>query len=508
MAVLALAAGLAGVLGVLLDALLDGLLVGHLGRAHVGLHLVLPEQAVHDDLQMEFAHTGDDGLPRLLIGVGAEGGVLLGQLHQRHAHLLLTGLGLGLDGHPDDGLGELHGLQDHGVLFIAQGIAGGGVLQADDAGDVAGVDGLDVLPVIGVHLQDAADALLLPLGGVQHRGTGVQRAGVHPDEAQTAHVGVGHDLERQGGEGGAVIGGTLLLLVGLGVDALDGGDVQGRGHIVHDGVQQALDALVAVGCAAGDGDHLHRAGRLADGLADAVLGDVLALQVHLHDLVVKHADGVQQLLVVLGGQLGHTGGDFLLADVLAQVVVIDIGLHLHQVDDALEIGFLADGQLDGDGVALQALVDHPQHVVEVRAHDVHLVDVDHAGDLVVVRLSPDGLGLGLNAALGAHDGHRAVQHAQGALHLNGEVYVARCVDDIDAGLGKLIAHPRPVAGGGGGGDSDAPLLLLGHPVHGGGALMGLTDLIVHTGIIQDALGRGGLSCINVSHNADIPCVFQ
>ena len=45
---------------------------------------------------------------RLLVGVGLEGGVLLGQLHQGDAHLLLARLGLGLDGHPDHRLGELH----------------------------------------------------------------------------------------------------------------------------------------------------------------------------------------------------------------------------------------------------------------------------------------------------------------------------------------------------------------------------------------------------------------
>ena len=43
------------------------------------------------------------------------------------------------------------------------------------------------------------------------------------------------------------------------------------------------------------------------------------------------------------------------------------------------------------------------------------------------------------------------------------------VDDVDA-----VALPE--AGGGGGGDGDAALLLLRHPVHGGGAVMGLTDL--------------------------------
>ena len=69
---------------------------------------------------------------------------------------------------------------------VAQGVAGGGVLQADDGGDVAGVHGLDILPVVGVHLKDAADALTLLLGGVEHRGAGIQHTGVHTDEGQTA----------------------------------------------------------------------------------------------------------------------------------------------------------------------------------------------------------------------------------------------------------------------------------------------------------------------------------
>ena len=216
--ILALTAGLTGILGILVHCLADGLLVGHLGRAHVGLHLELPQQAVHDDLQMQLAHTGDDGLTRLLVGVGAEGGVLLGKLGQGDGHLFLAGLGLGLDGHADHRLGELHGLQDNGILLIAQRVAGGGVLQTHHGGDVAGVDGLDVLAVIGVHLQDAAHTLALALGGIEDGGARGQRTGVHAEKAQTAHIGVGHDLKGQRGEGLVVGRLALLLLVGPGVD--------------------------------------------------------------------------------------------------------------------------------------------------------------------------------------------------------------------------------------------------------------------------------------------------
>ena len=88
-----------------------------------------------------------------------------------------------------------------------------------------------------------------------------------------------------------------------------------------------------------------------------------------------------------------------------------------------------------------------------------------------------------------------------ALHLDGEVDVAGGVDDVDAGA-------VPLAGGGGAGDGDAPLLLLGHPVHGGGALVDLTDLVVDAGVEEDALGRGGLARVDVGHDPDVADLGQ
>ena len=146
-------------------------------------------------------------------------------------------------------------------------------------------------------------------------------------------------------------------------------------------------------------------------------------------------------------------------------------------------------------------MDHVQHVVEIGAHDVHLIDVNHAGNMVVVSLSPDGLGLRLNAALCTQNGNAAVQHAQGALHLNGEVNVTRGVYDVDTGI-------APETGGSSGSDGDASLLLLLHPVHGGGTLMGLTYLVVDAGVVQNTLGSRSLAGINVSHDTNISGFFK
>src|SRR5918997_785930 len=74
--------------------------------------------------------------------------------------------------------------------------------------------------------------------------------------------------------------------------------------------------------------------------------------------------------------------------------------------------------------------------------------------------------------------------------------MAGSVDDVD-----LVIVPE--GGGGSRGDRDATLLLLLHPVHRGGAVMYLTDLVVDPGVEQDPLGGGGLARVDVRHDPDI-----
>src|SRR6185503_17977578 len=97
------------------------------------------------------------------------------------------------------------------------------------------------------------------------------------------------------------------------------------------------------------------------------------------------------------------------------------------------------------------------------------------------------------------DRDRTVEHAQRPLDLDREVDVAGRVDDLDR-------VTLPLALGGGGGDRDPALLLLLHPVHDGGALVDLTDLVRDTGVEQDPFGGRGLTGIDVRHDADVAYV--
>ena len=147
-------------------------------------------------------------------------------------------------------------------------------------------------------------------------------------------------------------------------------------------------------------------------------------------------------------------------------------------------------------------VDHRLHAtVEVGADPVHLVDVGDPRHVVLVGLAPDRLGLRLDAGDRVEQRDRAVEHAQRALDLDGEVDVPGRVDDVDP-------VPFPLGGGGSGGDRDAALLLLLHPVHHGSALVDLADLVGAAGVVEDALGRRRLTGVDVSHDPDVAGVLK
>ena len=510
---------LAGTTGLLLvgvalvhDGLADGLAVGDLRLALVALDLELAAHTVDNDVELELAHAGDQGLSGLFVGRDLEGRILFGQLGQGDAHLLLIGLGLRLDGHLDHRIREGHGVEGDRVVDGAQGVAGGDVLQAHEGVDVTGVGAVHRVFLIGVHLEDLADAFLLLAGGVEHGVARHDGAGVDAHEHELAVERVGGDLEDQSRER-IGLDRVTVDLDGLvaGLVALDGRHVLGGRQVVDDTVQHRLNALVLEGGAAEDREGFLGDGELAHAGADVFLGQVAVLEELVHEFVVGFGGGFHELLVVLLGLVleivRDLGGVVLGAELLGAVP--HVGLHLDQVDDAGEVVLGADRQLHHDRSGAQLLLDGVDGVVEVRAQLVHLVDEADARNAVLIGLTPHGLGLRLHALLAVEHGDGAIEHAQGALNLGREVHVAGGVDDVDLELVLgVVGLTAPEAGGGGGLDGDATFLLLRHEVHGGGAVVGLADLVVLTGVEQNTLGSGGLAGIDVSHDADIADVVE
>src|SRR5699024_5394883 len=483
----------------LLDRLLDGLAVRNLRSTNVCLDLELARHAVNQDVKVQLAHTADDGLAGLLVQLNGEGRVLLRQLLDGGAQLLLVRLGLRLDGHLDDRVREVHVLEDDRVSRVGQSVTGCGVLQADERVDVTSGCTVNRLLLVGVHLEQLADALRLVLGGVDDLVTGLHGAGVDANVGQLAEERVNSDLERQRGE--RLVAGRLAVALNLAilrVEALDRADVHRVRQVVNDGVQNRLDALVLVGGTTEDRACLAVDGQLTDLLLDLVDGDLLTGEVALHELFVGLGDSLGQLLAVLVSLLLQVGRDLL--DGRLGACGNDAwphqGLHLQQVDDALELVLSTDRQLHDQRLRAEAVDDGLHGVVEVRTQLVHLVDEADARDVVLISLTPDLLRLRLNAFLRVENCDSAVQDTQGTLDLNGEVDVTRGIDQVD-----LVVVPE--AGRRGGRNRDAALLLLLHPVHGGCTVVGLAHLTVDTGVEEDAFSGGGLTGIDVGHDADV-----
>ena len=121
--------------------------------------------------------------------------------------------------------------------------------------------------------------------------------------------------------------------------------------------------------------------------------------------------------------------------------------------------------------------------------------------MILVSLTPNGLRLRLYTALCTKNRNTAVEYTQRTLNLYGEVNVSRCINDVDSVV-------LPLCSGSGRGNRNTTFLLLLHPVHLCGALVGLTDLMDTACIEQDTLRGSRLTGINVRHDTYISGFLQ
>src|SRR5918912_954786 len=118
------------------------------------------------------------------------------------------------------------------------------------------------------------------------------------------------------------------------------------------------------------------------------------------------AQQLDQPVAPLGGELDVLVGDRPVLPGLAHAVARPVvAAHLDQVDDAVEVALDAPGELEDCRGRAQAVDDHVHRAVELGPDPVHLVDEADPGDVVLVGLAPDRLGLGLDPADGVEHGH-------------------------------------------------------------------------------------------------------
>ena len=305
-------------------------------------------------------------------------------------------------------------------------------------------------------------------------------------------------------ENGASSLAWTLLDFAVVVRALHRRNVGRRWKIVDHGIEHRLHALV-LEC----GTAQHRENLVVDGACSQPALDFgrrqfSALEVLVHQFLARLGGGLHHLLAPFLAQAQHLRRNlpFVVFHALRAIIPVD-RFHPEEVDHALEFILGPDGPLHRHGCRLEPSLDLIIDTQEIRAGPVHLVDEEQARHAVLVALPPHGLGLRLYPAYCAQYRARAIQYAQAAFDFNREIDVAWRIDDVDPMLRIVIVHPLPEACRRGGGNGNAALLLLFHPVHDGGAVVDLTQLVRHTGIEQDALRGRGLAGVDVRHDADV-----
>ncbi|MNB87507.1 hypothetical protein D3C75_345070 [compost metagenome] len=296
----------------------------------------------------------------------------------------------------------------------------------------------------------------------------------------------------------------LLFLV-IRVSTLDGRNVGWSRQVVDNGVENQGNTLVLEGRTANSQNDLTSDSTLTQSTLDFLDGEFFTFKVLVHQLFAGFGRSLNHVVAPLFSQFLQFSRDGFTTRSHTLVGIVPVnGFHGHQIDLTLEVVFGTDSQLDRHRSVTQTLLDLSDHAQEVRTGTVHLVHVNDTWNAVLVGLTPYGFGLRLNAGGAAEHNDRAVEYTQGTFNFNGEVYVARGIDDVETVLVfVLLGGTLPEGGNGSRSNGNTTLLLLHHPVCGRGAVMHLAHFVTFASVKKDALSGGGFTSIHVCNDTNV-----
>ena len=92
------------------------------------------------------------------------------------------------------------------------------------------------------------------------------------------------------------------------------------------------------------------------------------------------------------------------------IVLVGVRLHVNQVNDAVDCLLEANRQVNWQSILAQPMMNRVKRLKEVATGLVDLINEDHPGDIILVGLAPNRLGLRLNPHLTVQYTDCSVQH--------------------------------------------------------------------------------------------------
>ena len=387
-----------------------GLSIADLWNPNRHLGLEFPADPFDVDVQVQLSHACDNCLARFRIGGDAEGGVFFHESAQGFGHAFLVGGAGRRDRQADHRHGHKNALQRIVDAVAAERVSAG-TIGGQQGDDIAGTRVGNVLAVVCVHSDDAADALHPVRTRVAILPALSDPALIDANVAQLPERFI-DDLEDHRHQRPIRIGRQRNLRARIVVVARKAGTVQRAGKEITDRVQQRLDAFVLERRSHHQRHDMAVDGRLANCHADHLLIHGLFVQQLLHHLVVEHAQGIEHLFPRPQRRIHIFRGNRLANDLLAVVARESDRLHCDKVDDASKIFTCAHADLKRHHLQAELVRQLLVHPLQIGADAVHLIDKSDARHAVALHLLIDRDRLALDAAHGAENHNGPVQHAQ------------------------------------------------------------------------------------------------
>jgi hypothetical protein len=304
-----------------------------------------------------------------------------------------------------------------------QPVPGVRLFELRHGADVSRTERVGMADVLAARHQELADALLVVGARVHHLRVVRHRALVDAEQVDAARERVGTGLEH--------VREHLAIGVGLEREALLDRDplvLDRRREVVDDRVQEPVRAQAGRRHAARDREDVALVGALLERVDDLVVCDLLAFEIALHQRLGVLRDLVHELLAVLLREVGEIVRD---GDLGAVAVVVGVGLHVHEVDQAAQLVLGADRDLGGHDMGPEGLLERVQRAEEVGSLAVEHVHVDESRHVQLLRALPQPARGDLDAHHAVDDEDRGLGYAQRPERVGDEAGLAGRVDQVD-----------------------------------------------------------------------------
>ena len=174
----------------------------------------------------------------------------------------------------------------------------------------------------------------------------------------------------------------------FGVNTLDRRNIKRRGHIVNDCIEELLYALILIRCTTGYRNDLIVNRCLSEYSLDFFNGDFFTFEVLVHKFLVLLSNSLDECIVIFLSLLLHVVRNFFHTHVLTEIIIVDVSFHFDKVYDTSECVFGTDRELYRNSITFKSVLHHAYNIIEVCTHDVHLVDVCHSRNMILVCLTP------------------------------------------------------------------------------------------------------------------------